>query len=151
MQSMMESTGRTSDSRDLFSLMGNIFANVKTSYEKLKKSAPSPQPDGIECVHGTKVFEERIDSQSERWLQSLPKIGCPAFSTRSNVPDIGIPSVTSLTNNDLVQAHSNSYMAPQSTNMNSLDDFQTETPWLEGMLEFNKDPEMNNWDFGMMW
>ncbi|KFZ01378.1 hypothetical protein V500_00788 [Pseudogymnoascus sp. VKM F-4518 (FW-2643)] len=134
MQSITGSTTEAPAGRDLFSLMGPIFANVKASYERLKKLPQTTSSADKEPVHGT-AFE----SESKPCNKRIKPGRCPAFPFWSSTQSSTNPSVEAPS--DLFAA-----FEPADPNMNC---FQDDSSWLEDMPSVNTNLgwNMSDWNF----
>ncbi|KFY26559.1 hypothetical protein V493_04014 [Pseudogymnoascus sp. VKM F-4281 (FW-2241)] len=134
MQSITGSTIEAPAGRDLFSLMGPIFANVKASYERLKKLPQSASSIDGEPVHGT-AFEGKAKPCNE----PVKPGRCPAFPFWSGTQNLSSPPV---------EAPNDLFAAFESTDPN-MDFFQDDSSWLADMPNVNVNPGSNvcDWDF----
>lgn len=134
MQSITGSTTEAPAGRDLFSLMGPIFANVKASYERLKKLPQTASSADREPVHGT-AFESEAKPCNKR----IKPGRCPAFPFWSRTQSVTSPPV---------EAPNDLFAAFESTDPN-IDLFQDSCSWLEDTPNANLGCNMSNWTFDM--
>jgi hypothetical protein len=138
MQSITGSSAEVPAGRDLFSLMGPIFANVKNTYERLKKLPQIASSIDREPVHGTALFEDQAEVPSNGLPKTTLRSRCPAFPFWSNTQNFANPPV---------EAHSDS-LAPFESTV-TVDSFQDEGSWLGDMPNVNLGSNMSDWNFDM--
>jgi hypothetical protein len=116
--------------------MAPIFANVKASYERLKKLPQTASSVDQEPVHGT-AFEAEAKPCNKRIRPGR----CPALPFWSSMQSYTEPPVEAL--NGLFTCE------PAGTNM---DFCQDDSSWLEDTLNVNMDvgSDMGNWNFDSM-
>ncbi|KFY07873.1 hypothetical protein V492_06757 [Pseudogymnoascus sp. VKM F-4246] len=134
MQSITGSTMEAPAGRDLFSLMGPIFENVKASYERLKKLPQTASSVDEEPVHGTSFGGEA------RPCNKRVKPGrCPVLPYWSS---------TQKFTNPLVEAPNDLFAAFEATDPN-MDFLQDDCSWLEGMpgVDANSSSNVSDWNF----
>ncbi|KFY04410.1 hypothetical protein V491_09353 [Pseudogymnoascus sp. VKM F-3775] len=134
MQSITSSTTEAPAGRDLFSLMGPIFANVKTSYERLKKLPQTASSVDEGPVHGTS-FEGEVQPCNKRVKPGR----CPVFPYWSGMQN---------STNQPVEAPNDLFAAFETTGPN-VDFFQNDCSWLEDMSSVNTNLGSNasDWNF----
>lgn len=132
MQSITGSTTETSAGRDLFSLMAPIFANVKSSYERLKKLPQTTSSVDEAPVHGT-AFEAKTPCNKR-----VKPGRCPALPFWSGTQNVTNPPVEAL--NDPFEGFA-------STDPN-MDCFQDDSSWLEDLpnVNVNLGSNLNDWN-----
>ncbi|KFY38402.1 hypothetical protein V495_06595 [Pseudogymnoascus sp. VKM F-4514 (FW-929)] len=137
MQSITGSTTETPAGRDLFSLMAPIFANVKASYERLKKLPQTASSVDQEPVHGT-AFEAEAKPCNKRIRPGR----CPALPYWSSMQSYTDPPV---------EAPNDLFTAFESTGPN-MGFCQDGSSWLEDTLNVNMDvgSNMGNWNLDSM-
>lgn len=140
---MQSITGSTANGRDLFSLMGQIFTNVKNTYKRLKKLPQTSSSIDKEPVHATTLFEEQAKVPLNKPLKIIYQNRCPAFPFRSSTQNFANP---------LVEAHSDVHTPFEFTSTNTLSDmdsFQDESSWLGDIPDLNLGSNLSSWNFDM--
>lgn len=134
MQSITGSTTEAPAGRDLFSLMCPIFANVKTSYERLKKLPQTASSVDNGPVHGTS-FEGEVKPCNKRVKPGR----CPAFPYWPSRQNLANPPV---------EAPDDLFGAFETTDP-SVDFLQNDCSWLEDMPDANVNLGSNvcDWNF----
>ena len=125
--------------RDMFSLMGAILANVKDTYERLKKLPQAASSMDGERVHGMALDEFR-EKSGDAQAASLYKRRCPAFSFRTNQWKVRSPSPT--THDDLCALFDS--IEPDS--LVDIDSIQDDGTWLDAMPELNLVSNTSGWN-----
>jgi hypothetical protein len=138
MQSITDSSAEAPAGRDLFSLMGPIFANVKITYERLKKLPQRSSSIDREPVHGTTLFGDQAEVASNKLPKNSSRSRCPAFPFWSNTENYTNPPI---------EAHSDLLAPFESTE--AMDSFEDVSSWLEDMPNVNLGYNMSDWNFDM--
>ncbi|KFY62633.1 hypothetical protein V496_04491 [Pseudogymnoascus sp. VKM F-4515 (FW-2607)] len=132
MQSITGSTAETPAGRDLYSLMGPIFAHVKASYERLKKLPQTVSSTDGEPVHGTSFEGEAKPCNKRQKPGQCPAL--PFWTSRQNFT------------NPPVEAPNNPFEEFESADPN-VDFFQDNGSWLEDMPNVNLGCNLSDWNF----